>query len=182
MLKAIPFIVVNSFEESRWIRSAAYKKYTIPQNETILKRILYISRCCGPKRWTVNEDEVMNALGTLDVPSVMMKFDNISFVTQVRIMANTTVLISIHGAQLTNALFMRPGSSVMEIFNPLLKAPFYYNLCRKAELNYLAYYGTTIAEEVPIEIRRSWWCLTAHYNTIVNITLFLPAVKSILSE
>lgn len=130
----------------------------------------------------MNEDEVMSALGTLDVPSVMMKFDNISFVTQVRIMAKTTVLISIHGAQLTNALFMRPESSVMEIFNPLLKAPFYYNLCKKVELKYLAYYGTIIAEEVPLEIRQKWWCLAAHYNTIVNITQFLPAVRSILSE
>ena len=144
--------------------------------------ILYISRCCGPKRWNVNEEEVMDALSTLDVPSVMMKFDNISFETQVRIMANTTTLISIHGAQLTNALFMHPGSSVMEIFNPLFSAPFYYRLCLKAELHYYAYHGTTIAEEVPIEIRKKWWCLTAHYNTRVNITQFIPAVRSIISK
>ena len=175
--------MVNSFTESRCIRNAAYNRFHIPYNRTYdEKRILYVSRCCGPKRWNVNEEEVMDALRTIDAHSVMIKFDNMTFEQQVQIMANTDLLISIHGAQLTNALFMRPGSGVIEIFNPKFKTSLYYNLCKGAELKYEAFFGTVIAEEVPIEIRKKWWCLTVNYNTIVNISLFLPVVKTLHSK
>lgn len=39
-----------------------------------------------------------------------------SFCEQVRVMRNSDVVVSTHGAQLTNMMFMPPGSSVMEMF------------------------------------------------------------------
>ena len=178
---AYSYIVVFNFAESRCIHKAAYTRFGIAYNRTSYNRILYISRSDARYRKVVNEEEVMDALRTIDAHSLMMKFGNISFEQQVQIVANTDLLISIHGAQLTNALFMRPGSGVIEIFNPKLKTPFYYNLCKNAELKYIAFYGTEIAKEVPIEIRKRWWCMTVNYDVIVNTTLILPVVKKIFS-
>ncbi|TVU05721.1 hypothetical protein EJB05_48900, partial [Eragrostis curvula] len=42
--------------------------------------------------------------------------DNLTFCDQVRLLSATDVLISPHGAQMTNLLFMEPNSSVMEFY------------------------------------------------------------------
>ncbi|KAK3231002.1 hypothetical protein Dsin_002883 [Dipteronia sinensis] len=42
--------------------------------------------------------------------------EDLHFCDQVRVMTNTDVLASPHGAQLTNMLFMDQNSSVMEFF------------------------------------------------------------------
>lgn len=46
----------------------------------------------------------------------MLNAANLSFCEQVEVMSRTDVLISVHGAQLTNMMFMSPGSRVMEMF------------------------------------------------------------------
>jgi hypothetical protein len=43
--------------------------------------------------------------------------ETLSFEEQVRIMAQTDVLICVHGAAVINGIFMRPGSVVLELFN-----------------------------------------------------------------
>ncbi|TVU05730.1 hypothetical protein EJB05_48909, partial [Eragrostis curvula] len=42
--------------------------------------------------------------------------DNLTFCDQVRLLSATDVLISSHGAQMTNLLFMEPNSSIMEFY------------------------------------------------------------------
>ncbi|TVU05731.1 hypothetical protein EJB05_48910, partial [Eragrostis curvula] len=42
--------------------------------------------------------------------------DNLTFCDRVRLLSDTDVLISSHGAQMTNLLFMEPGSSIMEFY------------------------------------------------------------------
>ncbi|KAK1290672.1 hypothetical protein QJS10_CPB18g00802 [Acorus calamus] len=46
----------------------------------------------------------------------LIHFDNMSFCDQVREMRNSDILASIHGAQMTNMMFMPPGSGVMEMY------------------------------------------------------------------
>jgi hypothetical protein len=43
--------------------------------------------------------------------------ETLSFEEQVRIMAQTDVLLCVHGAAVINGIFMRPGSVVLELFN-----------------------------------------------------------------
>ena len=167
--------------ESRWIRRVVYQRYTIDTKQG-MKQITYVSRCCSSRRHNTNEDEVMKCLNLFDTKAVMVKFDNATFEQQVRIMASTLLLVSIHGSQLTNMVFMAPRSAVIEIVNPLFSIWFFKELSERSELFYSLFQGTSIAEEVPYEIRKHWWRLTVDYNTIVNTTLLYPVVREALSK
>ncbi|CAL5384017.1 unnamed protein product [Camellia sinensis] len=46
----------------------------------------------------------------------VVQSEDLSFCDQVRVMTNTDIMASPHGAQLTNMLFMDRGSSIMELF------------------------------------------------------------------
>jgi Glycosyltransferase 61 len=43
--------------------------------------------------------------------------DLMSFETQAKLLAETDVFITIHGAAIMNSMFMRPGSVVIDVFN-----------------------------------------------------------------
>ena len=166
-----------SSDESRWMRSAVYKWFGIPSEKVSRKQITYVTRCCKSARWNENENEVIDALKSVNSATVLAKFDGMSFEMQVRMMVETTLLISIHGGQLTNLMFMHPGSGVIEIFNPYLKVDCYERLSKVCEMQYTAFRGTLIAAEIPIEIRRKWWNPMLNYHTIVNTTLLIPLVR-----
>ncbi len=169
--------VFFSHDESRWMRSAVYKWYGISPERSSRKQITYVTRCCKSARYNENDNEVVDALKSVSSATVLAKFDGMSFEMQVRLMVDTTLLISIHGAQLTNLMFMHPGSSVIEIFNPFLKIDCYERLSKVCEMQYTAFRGTTIAAEIPIEIRKKWWNPMLNYHTVVNTTLLLPIVE-----
>jgi Glycosyltransferase 61 len=78
-------------------------------------------------RWILNLKELLSLLETMgiaDVPwlqSHVLELEDMSFVEQVAVMAETDILISPHGAALTNLIFMRPHSAVIE----LMTSPWY---------------------------------------------------------
>lgn len=118
----------------------------------------------------------MNTLNQFSIAAVMVKFDNTSFEQQVRIMYKTILLISIHGSQLSNMVFMLPGSAVIEIVNPLFSIWFFKELSEKTELYYSLFQHTAIPPEPHRGVGRGW-CATVNYNTIVNTTLLFPVVE-----
>ena len=150
-------------------------RYGIIRNED-KRQITYISRCCNSKRYNLNEEDVMNTLNQFSIAAVMVKFDNTSFEQQVRIMYKTILLISIHGSQLSNMVFMLPGSAVIEIVNPLFSIWFFKELSEKTELYYSLFQHTAIPPEPHRGVGRGW-CATVNYNTIVNTTLLFPVVE-----
>ncbi|KAA9332271.1 glycosyltransferase family 61 protein [Hymenobacter busanensis] len=74
---------------------------------------IYISRARAPRRKVVNEDAVCEYLRQQGFAIVY--FEDYSFQQQVSIAAQARYLISIHGAGLTNMLFMPANSRVMEL-------------------------------------------------------------------
>ena len=114
--------------------------------------------------------------------TIMTKFDGKSFEMQVRMMVDTRLLISIHGAQLANLIFMHPGSGVIEIFNPYFNEECYKRLSYFCELKYTAFRSTRIAAEIPIEIRRTWWHSEVNYHTLVDIPVLVSVVKSYVNS
>lgn len=78
-------------------------------------RKIYISREKAPKRKVLNEDTVIALLRGFGYE--IHHFEDYSFAQQVAIAAETKVLAGLHGAGLTNMLFMQPGGKVLELRN-----------------------------------------------------------------
>jgi len=76
------------------------------------KRI-YLSRNKSKRRKITNEDEVVSALHKYNFTIIYN--EDYSFFEQIALYSNATCLISIHGAGLTNMLFMPTNSTVFEL-------------------------------------------------------------------
>lgn len=74
---------------------------------------IYISRAKAPRRKVLNEEAVVACLHYYKF--VVVQLEDYSFAEQASIMARAQVLVSIHGAGLTNMLFMPVGSKVLEL-------------------------------------------------------------------
>lgn len=75
--------------------------------------LIYISRAKAARRRVINETEVQGLLTGLGFKVVNP--EDFGFWEQVSIMFHTRTLVSIHGAGLTNQLFMPPGGQVLEL-------------------------------------------------------------------
>jgi glycosyl transferase family 61 len=74
---------------------------------------IYISRAKAKRRKIINEGEVAAALAQAGFKTVCL--EDYKFEEQVGLMLNARHVVSNHGAGLTNMLFLRSGSSVLEI-------------------------------------------------------------------
>lgn len=75
---------------------------------------VFISRARSRRRKIANEDEVAAFLAARGFERVFM--EELGFVDQVRIMQAADIVVSQHGAGLTNLIFMRAGAKVLELF------------------------------------------------------------------
>ncbi len=78
-------------------------------------RVIYISRKLALKRKAHNEQEVEVFLQKKGVEIIYA--ENLSLYEQIKLMSETRVLICLHGAALTNMLFLPPTSKVVELRN-----------------------------------------------------------------
>jgi capsular polysaccharide biosynthesis protein len=74
---------------------------------------LYISRSAARRRKVSNEADVLGVLRRFGFR--IMHAESCAFEEQVRAASGSRYLVSSHGAGLTNMLFMRPGSRVLEL-------------------------------------------------------------------
>lgn len=84
-------------------------------------RLIYISRGDALYREVINEKEVEDYLQTIGFKIFQMS--ELSFLEQVKIYAEARIVISPHGAGLSNTVFCR-NAKILEIF-----APSYVNVC-----------------------------------------------------
>lgn len=92
-------------------------------------RRLYVSRPEGVRRGITNEDEFRPILEAAGFEFVVM--EGLSVAEQASLMADVDVLMSPHGGALTNMVFCRPGTKIVEIFGRHVY-PYYFglaNLC-----------------------------------------------------
>ena len=80
---------------------------------TTEKNKIYISRKYAPKRKLLNEEKLIEILKKYNFK--VYYFEKLSFTKQLEIAANSSVIMSIHGAGLTNMMFMQPGTKVIEL-------------------------------------------------------------------
>lgn len=76
--------------------------------------LLYLSRNEAGMRKVLNEDEILP--GLKDMGFRVMRASKMSLVEQIEAFRQARVVLSAHGAGLTNILFCRPGTTLIEIF------------------------------------------------------------------
>lgn len=95
----------------KYLRDAFLKQ----PNEATIDRKIYISRSKAFKRKIVNEDAVVELM--LADQYEIHNFEDYSLIQQVQIMHSVKTIVSLHGAGLTNMLFMPAGGNVLELRN-----------------------------------------------------------------
>jgi capsular polysaccharide biosynthesis protein len=99
---------------------------------------IYISRAEQVLRFVENEKEVVALLEKYGFKKIIM--EKFSYDEQIAICAKAKYLVSPHGAGLTNVLFMKKGSYVLEMSTPQTAEGFnkdFYAISSMLDLNYL---------------------------------------------
>lgn len=89
----------------------SFLQHTKPA-ESRLRRV-YISRKLARKRKIINEDQLSELL--LGYNFEIICFEALTFLEQVKLAAETNILVGLHGAGLTNMIFMETGGTLIEL-------------------------------------------------------------------
>jgi capsular polysaccharide biosynthesis protein len=103
-------------------------------NSTVKKERIYVSRSRQKARRVINEAEVAALLTDYGFETVY--WEDHSFEEQVQISQNAKFMVSSHGANLTNLMFMKEGSSVLEIIKEVNPNFCYWALASVTGVNY----------------------------------------------
>lgn len=97
------------------VRTREFYFNFLATQKTTLKPIkrMYVSRRKAARRSVVNEIEIEVMLAKHGFESVC--FEDYTILEQIYLMQNTDFIISMHGAGLTNCLFMKPQSILLEL-------------------------------------------------------------------
>jgi tetratricopeptide (TPR) repeat protein len=114
----------------------------IDSRSTTIER-LYISRQDSHSRRIINEDELLDLLNKFGFQSVTLEAMTVA--EQARLLANAGIVISAHGSGLTNLVFCRPGTKVIEILAPNYVYHCYWLVSNLADLDYYYLLGETPA-------------------------------------
>lgn len=108
-------------------------------------RKIYITRQNAPSRRIINfdalEQTVLRKYGFIQID-----LDNASLTEQINAFSKADLVLAEHGAGLANAMFMRPASTIIEIFpKPMAGRYMYRVIASNLKLNYV--FGSINVEE-----------------------------------
>jgi len=109
-------------------------------------RRIYVSRARQKTRRLYNEDEFVKTIKKFGFEIVY--FEHMSFKEQVYLMNETAILIGAHGANLANALFMQPTTTLIEIVNKDIINSVYFRLTSYLKISYHAIIGIPDTQNV----------------------------------
>lgn len=112
-------------------------------------RRIYISRDRASRRRLVNESDILPLLLDHDFERVFL--EELPFESQVALMQAADVVVAPHGAGLTNVIFCRPGTDVVEIADPGFPNPNFYALSSAMGHRYWYVPAESIGTSHPLE-------------------------------
>ncbi|WP_461453559.1 glycosyltransferase family 61 protein [Mucilaginibacter sp.] len=128
-VKAPDLTLITSVVLSGQVHDELIKQVQNRLSDTLLSgnlnasRRIYISRTKASNRKVLNEAEVISLLKEYDFEVVA--FEDLSIEQQIQLANTTSVMISMHGAGLTNAIFMKKNTAVLEFRRDKV----YHNQC-----------------------------------------------------
>lgn len=96
-----------------WYKDFLIEKIKPETIGAVFPKKIYLSRSMVDTRKVLNEDEVVEFLKKYGFEC--LHNENLSFDEQISLFQNATHVISCHGSQLTNIVFCKPGTKVLEI-------------------------------------------------------------------
>jgi len=142
---------------------------TVNFPKTTAEKIIYVSRSKAKYRKVVNELELIKVLKKHGVE--IYNFDKMSLIEQITIAKKTKLFISMHGAALTNMLFMNKSQNILEIRHPNSDLQnCYFSLASALKHNYFYFLGSPINKESDPHDE----------NLKIDVDLFENLLKSIL--
>lgn len=105
------------------------------ETKTNPSRRVWLSRKNQQRRTLVNEDEIFDILANFNFEIILP--EDLSLTEQLNIFSETSFIAGTHGAALTNAMFMKPKSSILEVraSNDSHRNPF-FTLASEFDLKY----------------------------------------------
>ncbi|MBD2484124.1 tetratricopeptide repeat protein [Planktothrix sp. FACHB-1365] len=136
----------NSTATSPWICKFLKQQFVSQDFQKIsTNRRIYISREQASYRHLVNQDELLKRLEPLNFESVVLESLTIS--EQAELMASASVVLTPHGAGLSNIVFCQPGTKVIELFAPTHIPPCYRIISNICELEHYYLIGELVENE-----------------------------------
>jgi capsular polysaccharide biosynthesis protein len=100
------------------------RKSLVSKEERSQRRKIFIHRVSRERRRILNEQEVLQLFVSFGFEIV--EFERLSFQEQISLASNAKILAGVHGAGLTNMIFMPPNSTVFELTTVVKGANYYY--------------------------------------------------------
>lgn len=124
--------ITQNPELIRQVRAELVRAYS--PAPTCPTRRVYAARPATGARKIVNEDDVDQVLAAYGFEKVY--FERLSFFEQIQLMHETTVLLGVHGAGMTNMFFLQDGAKVLEMLYEEHQVHCYFWLASCFELPY----------------------------------------------
>jgi hypothetical protein len=106
------------------------------------KKRIYISRNDSPYRRVLNETEIMNYLEPHGFQFVILT--GIPLLEQMALFHNADIIVTVHGAALTNSIFCKANTRIIELNTPFLETKKHFqDIAECFNLNYSRYTNTT---------------------------------------
>jgi hypothetical protein len=107
----------------------------IKTTDTAPSKKVYLKRGPGIERRVLNEDAIIKTLQ--DTGFDIVDPDKLGIQEQINLMQQAKIVVSVHGAALSNLLFVKEGTAVIELFSPdYFRTDCYYTLSGILNLNY----------------------------------------------
>jgi hypothetical protein len=134
----------GGFFERALYANAMLRRLASRNSDGPFGRRVFISRGDALIRRLVDEAAISEQLKQLGFETVSLT--GTPFSKQVDLFASASIVVSMHGAGLSNIAFMSEGGKVVELLTPDRLWPTYRGVAARARLNYFPYVGTATGE------------------------------------
>lgn len=128
-------------------------------------KYVYISRKNAAGRKVINETELIEILEKMGF--TVIELEKLAVLEQASVFASAELIISPHGAGLSNLLFANKGTKLIELFSPAYVHPIYWLLSNRLNVDY--HYCLGEGERLEKDLYKEWPSSGGNDDITINI-------------